>query len=79
MFNQERTYYYVTAWVEGRKVVLGPFSTEDDANQEGYLKVDGDYEVTPLPTRDLGRAVRMLRMQNGEDINQSFQRTRHVI
>ena len=75
----EKTYYYVTAWVGGRKVVLGPFSTEEDANQEGYLKIDGDYEVMPLPTKDLGRAVRMLRMQNGEDITDSFRRTRHAI
>jgi len=75
----EKTYYYVVAWIGRRKAVLGPFSTEDDANQEGYLKVDGDYEVIPLPTRDLSRAVRMLRGQNGEDFGDSFNRTRHVI
>lgn len=73
-----RKYWYVIARVDGRKVILGPYSSQDDAYQSGYSKIDGDFDTRELPTKDLGRAVRMLRLDD-DDIRDSFQRTRHTI
>ena len=73
-----KEYWYVVAWVDGRKIILGPFNTNEDAYQEGYQKVDGDFESVNLPTSDLGRAVRMLRMRD-DNISDSFRRTRHTL
>ena len=79
MFGENKEYWWVVANYEGRKVILGAFNTNEDAYQEGYSKIDGDFETVALPTRDMGRAVRMLRMRGEEGLADSLRRTRHTI
>lgn len=78
MFNQE--YWYIKADYGGKMIVMGAYNSENEANQAGYEKLDGDFDVIPLRTRDLGRATRMLKHNalSGGEIDTVLQRSRHI-
>jgi len=71
-------YYWVYGDFAGRKIVLGPFQSEAQGNEEAYRAFDGAFEVVPLPTRDKSKAVGLLkgrRVHETGDIGRSIQRS----
>lgn len=57
-------YYYV--YVSGSKtLLLGPYTTESEAEAKGRELVNGrddlNYEIVNFPTRDISTATRMLK------------------
>jgi hypothetical protein len=76
-------YYYVTTVWQGKSVLLGPYSTEEKANEVGFSgKLSGTFEIISLPTRDRGKATQMLRarkLNTGSNLGQALQRVRHKI
>jgi hypothetical protein len=89
--GHQAEYAYITAeWIpkDGmgrpkpkRSVLLGPYPTEDKANEVGMQQLGNiPFEVIMLPTRDRGKATQMLRarkLNSGQDLDQSLQRVRH--
>lgn len=65
------THYWIKANHEGKVVVLGPYSDERQAYEAGYSRLDGQFEVIPLNTRNPSAAtqrIRAMRMEN-EGVN----------
>jgi len=80
----ERQYYWIMATHQptGRAVILGPYATEDQASQVGFEKIDGPFEVLPLPTRDTGRATKMLkykRFDRSARLEEALKRAKHDV
>ena len=78
----KKTYYYVWGWQGNRRVLWGAFDTEDMAYEEGYSKLDSDFTVVPLPTRDLQRASRELRarvLSETGNVDETFRHFKHKI
>ncbi|MBA7498681.1 hypothetical protein ES704_01418 [subsurface metagenome] len=74
------TYWWVTTIHGGRTIVLGPFSSEEEANEVGYQRLDGNYNVHSLPTRDESTATRMLKgkkLKEDSTLGESLKRFRH--
>ena len=53
----------------GRLVIFGSFPMEDDANNYGFRHFGQNFEVVWLPTRDTGKATRMLKKQLFDQVN----------
>lgn len=72
-------YYWVFGRFEGKPLLLGPYNTEDEAHEVGMLKIEGDYEVILLPTRDEARATRMLKARRlkDESLREAIEKVRH--
>ena len=73
-------YYWVVGLAEGRPVIFGPYRDEDTATNMGIEKVEGDFKVIPLPTRNESRATRMLKgkkLENGSTISEALERVSH--
>lgn len=73
-------YYWISATKEGRKILLGPYKTEDEATEKGMEKLDISFDVIPLPTSDESRATRMLKakiLEDTSDIDVSLKRVSH--
>lgn len=68
---------------QGRYVALGAYNSEAEAQQIGYEKYPGEYEVVPLRTRSSGEATRMLKARRlgNEDVSldEAMQRVRHQV
>ena len=79
--ENEGTWYWVWAIENGKPALFGPCATEQAANQEGFQKTAGNYEVLMLPTRNLANAVRMIRArrtnEEGLSLFESTARMRH--
>jgi hypothetical protein len=78
-------YFYVFGWTKGKegvaeskKVILGPFYSEREAERELAMLEDG--EVFGLDTRDITRATRCIKaelMSRGEDPDEVLRRALH--
>ena len=56
------TYYWIWCVKDGKLIVVGCKTSEQEAYQFGYSKLsDTDFRIEPLPTRDMNSAVRMLK------------------
>lgn len=78
----QRTYYWIYGNHNGRLFVLGCKSSEEEANQFGYEKLEIPFDVIGLPTKDRGRATSMIKarvLDNTADIDYSLQRASHTI
>jgi hypothetical protein len=79
----DKTYYWVAAVTSltGQLVVLGPYDTEEEANQVGFEKVGGTFSVEPLRTKDVGRATRVLkykRFHQTANLEEALKRAKHT-
>ena len=80
-----RDWYWIGAItpVTGRLVVLGPYDTEDEANQMGFAgKLDGAFEVHKLDTCDKARAtaeIKHKRFELTKDLEQALKRAKHKV
>jgi len=66
----------------GRPVVLGPYNSDDEANQIGFGKLGGQFEVIALKTRDVGLATKILkhrRFMETEKLDEALKRARHKV
>lgn len=80
--HKRDNYYWVTAVHNGRTVLLGAFSTEEEADRIGYRKISGHYDVIMLPTKDSGKASQLIKarkLHNSANLEDSMQRLRHQI
>lgn len=78
--RSQREYYYIFATSQGKRVFLGPYNTEEEANRIGFEKLDGNFECIPLPTRDRSRATGMLKarlLDKSGDLENSLERVKH--
>lgn len=80
-----RDYYWISAIEKesGRLVVLGPYDTEDEANQVGFgAKLDGNFEVHQLGTIDKARAtseIKYKRFNQTKSLEQALRRAKHTV
>lgn len=72
-----REFWWIYANFQGRRIVLGPFQSEQEGNLEAYRDLDCEFEVIPLPTMDKNRASSLLkarRVHTTGDIGSALQR-----
>lgn len=77
-----RDYHYVVATYRGRRVLLGPYATEDEANEIGFEKLDVPFQVHTLPTKDRARATSILKaevLSETASLGESLRRIRHKL
>lgn len=78
-----RDYTYIVTKQDGRMVLLGPYNDEREAEEMAVSKINTDYEVVQLPTRDRAKATQMLRHKilrsDGGDLATALKRMRHTI
>lgn len=80
--SASRDFFWITTIRRGRTVVLGPYNTEEEANEIGYQQLDGMYQIHTLKTRDQGKATRALKHEKLVDtsnLDESLQRMRHKL
>ena len=75
-------YWWVVGKLDtGQSLLLGPYSSEDEARNIGYQKLDGDFMPVQLKTRDRATATQMLRHRkltvDDEPISDAMQKIRH--
>lgn len=74
-----QNFYYVFGFTrEGKKVCLGPFMSQQDA--DGKLAELDDGEIFELKTRDLSKATRIIKaelMSRGEEADEALKRMLH--
>lgn len=80
----QTTYYWILAvdMITGRPVVLGPHSTEAEANEIGFKKIGASFEVVPLNTRDINAATKMMkhrRFMQTEQLHEAVLRAKHKV
>lgn len=76
-----RLHYWVVARLESKEVLLGPFTTRERANAEGYL-TNTYFEVFEWPTKDRARATQIykeVRLQKTQDLGKSLERVSHTL
>ena len=77
-----KQYYWILANVNGKTVILGAFNTEEEANRVGFEKIEGNFEVIPLSTKDTGAASRILKYRKFNQTSQleeALKRAKHKI
>jgi hypothetical protein len=77
-----QAYYWILAVdkTSGKAVILGAFDSEDKANRVGFEKIDGAFEVVSLPTRDSGKATKILkyrRFSQTARLEEAVKRAKH--
>ena len=80
-YLDKKIYFWIWGWQQTKRVLWGPFESENLAYEEGFAKLDADFSVVPLPTRDVARASRELRarvLDETADVNSAFRRFRHA-
>jgi len=78
----QRTFYWIIANLNGKLVVIGPKDTEADANSFAYEKLDVEFEIIPLDTRNRARATSIIkakRLDATGDLAGALQRARHKV
>lgn len=74
------TYWWIWAIEEGRRIVWGPFQTQEEGTQKAYATLQGDFSVIPLKTRNEVEASRQLRAKvlvETQDVSSTFRRFEH--
>lgn len=64
----------------GHLVILGPYSSREDAEAKSYQELENPFEVVELNTRDRGKATAILKKRNlssTSDLGSSLQRAGH--
>lgn len=75
-----RKYYYIRAYYNGRLIVIGPKSTEEEAYRTGYEKLDCPFDVIELDTKDRKRATahfKERRLEETGDLGLALRRAKH--
>lgn len=76
-------WFYIVTKLNGRMVVLGSYDTAQEAESVAVEKLNTDYEVVAMPTKNRARATRMVRHKmlqgNGGNLEDSLRRMKHTI
>lgn len=76
-------YYYIVTKQDGRMVLLGPYNNEQEAEETAVSKINTDYEVVALPTKNRASATQMLRHKilrsDGGNLAAALRRMRHTV
>ena len=73
-------YYWVIAQHRGRTLIIGPKTSEEDANRLGFEKLEGNFSVVELATRDRSKATAQIKariLNRTSDIDEATKRFRH--
>lgn len=78
-----RDYWYIVTKQDGRMVLLGPYNDAREAEDIATQKLNTDYEIAQMATRDRAAATQQLRHKmlrsNGGSLEESLRRMRHTI
>lgn len=76
-------YWWVTTVSPGGKlVILGPYSSEEDANEYGFSHFSSNFEVEQTAVKDQAEVTRIMKKKRYDTINnldQALQRARHQL
>ena len=76
-------YWWITATSgNGKLVVLGPYFTEESANDYAFRHLGSNFETHQLSTRDMSKATRVLKKKLFDrigDLDSALQRAKHNI
>ena len=75
-------YWWLKTTYEGRPLILGPYGTEQLANEFGFKHFGADFEAYELPTRDKSRATAMIKariLQQTSNLDTALQKVRHKL
>ncbi|GAG40723.1 unnamed protein product, partial [marine sediment metagenome] len=71
-----QNWWYIVTKQNGRMVLLGPYSDAHEAESVAVEKLNTDYEVVQMATRDRAKATQMLRHKmlqgNGGNLGESL-------
>ena len=74
--------WWVHTMHEGRLVIFGPYTDEQSASEYGSRKFGSNFDVEWLPTRDGGRATKILKKQlfdQVDSLDTALKRARHKV
>ena len=76
-------YYWNLGLAAGKVVLIGPFDTEAEAAESGFLAFDGgNFTTHELPTKDRGRATQMIkykRIESGMSAGEAMENISHKV
>ena len=76
-------YWYIVTKQDGRQVLLGPYGDSREAEEIAVDKLNTDYEIVAMTTRNRDEATRRLRHEmlrgNGGNLENSLRRMKHTI
>jgi len=75
-----RKYFWIIGLHEGKTILLGPYGSEDAATTVGIEKLEGDFSVIPLPTRNEARATRIIKarkLKEGRSLGSALEKISH--
>jgi len=75
-------YYYVWADDEGTNVLLGPFTTREEANRAAWGQLNCYFEIVELDTKDRAKATQVLKarkLEKTQDLRRSLERVKHIV
>ena len=78
--NGRHSYWYNYAIYNGRLIVDGFYSSEQEATQFGYKNIPVQFTTIALPTKDRNKATQICKRKVWEqtgDIDQALKRARH--
>ena len=74
-------YWWITTHSgDGKLVVLGPYSTEESANDYAFRHLGSNFEAHQLGTKDVAKATRILKklfFDRVGNLDQALERARH--
>lgn len=78
-----RDWWYVVTKKDGRMVLLGSYASQQEAEEIAVEKLNTDYEVVSMPTRDRAAATSMLKHKilrgEGGNLETALQRMKHTV
>ena len=78
--QQQQVYYWIRGESQGRTVILGWFSTPEEAQAEGAEKIGGYFDVVPLTTKDMRKATQILKakkLDESHSLPYALERVKH--
>lgn len=75
-------YYWIVAKHpnSGKLIILGAYETEEKAYGEGFARIEGEFKVVSLPTRNTARASQILKYRAWKEtanLNYTVDRAMH--
>ena len=80
--SRQTSFWWIVGLHGGKPVLLGPKLTEEDAERIGMEKLEGDYKVVELPTKNESKATRLIkarRLHEGLGLGKALEKTLHSV
>lgn len=75
-------FWWIVTTFKGQPVILGPYTSEEEASQVGFEKLGGNFESYELPTRDKSKATSMIKariLNKTSDLETALRKAKHQI